>query len=221
MESRDKSKDSAQSGPRDQSSAPNSPTTRGRKRDRNNLTTPEGGSDVRDRSKDLYINFKKPRLTKRGLRSKKVPSRGNAPPAANVTTPTSAFTPPTPSLTPPTPSLTPPTPSLTPPTPSLTPPTPSLTPPTHSLTDHTHSLTDPAHSLTDPAHSLTDPAHSLTDPPTPSLTPPSITVIKSRAKVFEEDDRRVNKEPCYSLWSQRFFVDKEELKQRIVQLLLR
>ncbi|XP_055015922.1 uncharacterized protein LOC129410907 isoform X1 [Boleophthalmus pectinirostris] len=95
-------------------------------------------------------------------------------------------------VTTPTSAFTPPTPSLTPPTPSLTPPTPSLTPPTPSLT-----------------------------PPTPSLTPPSITVIKSRAKVFEEDDRRVNKEPCYSLWSQRFFVDKEELKQRIVQLLLR
>ncbi|XP_055015857.1 splicing factor 3A subunit 2-like [Boleophthalmus pectinirostris] len=143
---------------------------------------PEGGSDVRDRSKDLLINFKKPRLPKRGLRSKKVPSRGNAPPAANVTTPTSAFTPPTPSLAPPTPSLAPPTPSLPPPTPSLAPPTSSLAPPT-----------------------------SL-------LAPPSVT-IRSQVEVNEEDDRRVNKEPCYSLWSQR---EREDMElQRSLQDLVR
>ncbi|KAJ0015599.1 hypothetical protein NQD34_009219 [Periophthalmus magnuspinnatus] len=106
------------SGPKDHSSATNPLTTRGRKRERTALTTPVGGSTFRDWSKELIMNFKKPRcltpvggstfrdrskqrlinfkksrrLQKRRRRVK-VTSRGKAPSADNIsviktTTPT-------------------------------------------------------------------------------------------------------------------------------------
>ncbi|KAK7877162.1 hypothetical protein WMY93_032142 [Mugilogobius chulae] len=80
METCESPENPARSGPR---------ATRGRKRASSALTTPVGGSDIRDRSNDRFILFKKPRC---------LPNVS----FGNVTTPTTSLATPTPPLAPPT-----------------------------------------------------------------------------------------------------------------------